>query len=202
MYTLHGMTGSGNCYKPALLMTQLGIAFRWIEVDLLQGATRTPAFLALNPNGKVPLLELPDGRRLAESNAMLCYLAEGTPLLPADRYARAKVFEWLFFEQYSHEPFIATVRFWVHYLNEAESRRERIAEAMPRGYAALGVMEQQLAHTPFLTGADYTIADIALYAYTHVAHQGGYRLDDYPAIRAWLQRVAQQPGYVAMELRA
>ena len=202
MYTLHGMTGSGNCYKPALLMSQLGIDFRWVEVDLLAGATRTPAFLAKNPNGKVPLLELPDGRRLAESNAMLCYLAEGTPLLPADRYARAKVFEWLFFEQYSHEPFIATVRFWVHYLNEAESRRERIAEAMPRGYAALGVMEQQLARTPFLTGADYTIADIALYAYTHVAHQGGYTLDDYPAIRAWLQRVAQQPGYVAMELRA
>lgn len=202
MYTLHGMTGSGNCYKPALLMSQLGIDFRWVEVDLLAGATRTPAFLAKNPNGKVPLLELPDGRRLAESNAMLCYLAEGTPLLPADRYARAKVFEWLFFEQYSHEPFIATVRFWVHYLNEAESRRERIAEAMPRGYAALGVMEQQLAHTPFLAGADYTIADIALYAYTHVAHQGGYTLDDYPAIRAWLQRVAQQPGYVAMAPRA
>ncbi|MGB1562018.1 MAG: glutathione S-transferase family protein [Sinimarinibacterium flocculans] len=201
MYTLHGMTGSGNCYKPALLMTQLGIDFRWVEVDLLRGATRTPGFLAKNPNGKVPLLELPDGRRLAESNAMLCYLSEGTPLLPADRYARAKVLEWLFFEQYSHEPFIATVRFWVHYLNEAESRRERIAEAMPRGYAALGVMEQQLAHTPFLTGADYTIADIALYAYTHVAHQGGYTLDDYPAIRAWLQRVAQQPGYVAMEPR-
>lgn len=201
MYTLHGMTGSGNCYKPALLMTQLGIDFRWVEVDLLRGATRTPDFLAKNPNGKVPLLELPDGRRLAESNAMLCYLAEDTPLLPADRYARAKVLEWLFFEQYSHEPFIATVRFWVHYLNEAESRRERIAETMPRGYAALGVMEQQLARTPFLTGADYTIADIALYAYTHVAHQGGYTLDDYPAIRAWLQRVAQQPGYVAMEPR-
>ncbi|MEC9364137.1 MAG: glutathione S-transferase family protein [Pseudomonadota bacterium] len=201
MYTLHGMTGSGNCYKPALLMSQLGIDFRWVEVDLLRGATRTPGFLAKNPNGKVPLLELPDGRRLAESNAMLCYLSEGTPLLPADRYARAKVLEWLFFEQYSHEPFIATVRFWVHYLNEAESRRERIAETMPRGYAALGVMEQQLAHTPFLAGADYTIADIALYAYTHVAHQGGYTLDDYPAIRAWLQRVAQQPGYVAMEPR-
>lgn len=201
MYILHGMTGSGNCYKPALLMSQLGIDFRWVEVDLLAGATRTPDFLAKNPNGKVPLLELPDGRRLAESNAMLCYLAEGTPLLPTDRYARAKVLEWLFFEQYSHEPFIATVRFWVHYLNEAESRRERIAEAMPRGYAALGVMEQQLAHTAFLTGADYTIADIALYAYTHVAHQGGYTLDDYPAIRAWLQRVAQQPGYVTMEPR-
>ena len=202
MYTLHGMTGSGNCYKPALLMTQLGIDFRWVEVDLLNGATRTPAFLAKNPNGKVPLLELPDGRRLAESNAMLCYLAEGSALLPAERYARAKVFEWLFFEQYSHEPYIATVRFWVHYLNDAEGRREKIAEAMPRGYAALAVMEQQLARMPFLAGDTYTIADIALYAYTHVAHQGGYVLDDYPAIRAWLDRVAQQPGFVAMKDRA
>jgi glutathione S-transferase len=202
MYTLYGMTGSGNCYKPALLMTQLGIDFRWVEVDLLHGATRTPEFLAKNPNGKVPLLELPDGRRLAESNAMLCYLAENSPLLPADRYARAKVLEWLFFEQYSHEPYIATVRFWVHYLNQVEQRREKIAEAMPRGYAALGVMEQQLTHAPFLAGADYTIADIALYAYTHVAHQGGYVLDDYPAIRAWIEHVAQQPGFVAMEDRA
>jgi glutathione S-transferase len=202
MYTLHGMTGSGNCYKPALLLTQLGIGFRWVEVDLLHGATRTPEFLAKNPNGKVPLLELPDGRLLAESNAMLCYLAEGSALLPADRYARAKVLEWLFFEQYSHEPFIATVRFWVHYLNQAEARREKIAEAMPRGYAALGVMERQLTHAPFLAGADYTIADIALYAYTHVADQGGYVLDDYPAIRAWIERVAQQPGFVAMKDRA
>jgi glutathione S-transferase len=202
MYTLYGMTGSGNCYKPALLMTQLGIDFRWVEVDLLHGATRTPEFLAKNPNGKVPLLELPDGRRLAESNAMLCYLAEGSALLPADRYARAKVLEWLFFEQYSHEPYIATVRFWVHYLNQAEVRREKIAEAMPRGYAALGVMEQRLTHAPFLAGADYTIADIALYAYTHVAHQGCYVLDDYPAVRAWIERVAQQPGFVAMEDRA
>ncbi len=199
MHTLYGMTGSGNCYKPALLMTQLGIDFRWVEVDLLNGATRTPAFLAKNPNGRVPLLDLADGRRLAESNAMLCYLAEGTPLLPADRFARAKVLEWLFFEQYSHEPYIATVRFWVHFLNDAEARRDKIAEAMPRGYAALGVMEQQLARTPFIAGPDYTVADIALFAYTHVAHQGGYALDDYPAIRGWLDRVAAQPGFVAMK---
>jgi glutathione S-transferase len=202
MYTLYGMTGSGNCYKPALAMTQLGIAFRWVEVDLLNGATRTPEFLARNPNGKVPLLELPDGRRLAESNAMLCYLADNSALLPVERYARAKVLEWLFFEQYSHEPFIATVRFWVHYLHEAEARREKIAEARARGYAALGVMEQQLARTPFIAGEAYTIADIALYAYTHVAHQGGYVLDDYPAIRAWIERVAQQPGFVPMNERA
>lgn len=202
MYTLYGMTGSGNCYKPALLMTQLDIDFRWVEVDLLKGATRTPDFLAKNPNGRVPLLELADGRRLAESNAMLCYLAEGSPLLPTEPFARAKVLEWLFFEQYSHEPYIATVRFWVHYLNDAEGRREKIAEAMPRGYAALGVMEQQLARTRFLAGDDYSIADIALYAYTHVAHQGGYRLDDYPAVREWLGRVAAQPKHVPMQDRA
>jgi glutathione S-transferase len=202
MHTLYGMTGSGNCYKPALLMTQLGIDFRWVEVDLLNGATRTPAFLEKNPNGRVPLLELDDGRRLAESNAMLCYLAEGTPLLPAERFARAKVLEWLFFEQYSHEPYIATVRFWVHYLNDAEGRRDKIAEAMPRGYAALGVMDQQLARNPFIAGADYTVADIALFAYTHVAHQGGYALDGYPEIRAWLDRITAQPDYVAMKDRA
>lgn len=198
MITLYGMSGSGNCYKPALLMALLGIPFRWQEVDLLAGETRRPAFLALNPNGRVPLLELADGRRLAESNAMLCYLAEGTPLLPAERWARAQVLQWLFFEQYSHEPYIATVRFWVHYLGKRQQWRDRIRETMPKGYAALGVMEQQLCRTDFLVGNDYTVADIALYAYTHVAEQGGYRLDDYPRLRAWLARVARQPGHVPM----
>jgi glutathione S-transferase len=199
MYTLYGMTGSGNCYKPALAMSQLGIAFRWQEVEMLKGATRTPEYLALNPNGKVPLLCLPDGRLLAESNAMLCYLAEGSPLLPAERYAHALALQWLFFEQYSHEPYIATVRFWVRYLHKQDEWRTKIGEAMEKGYAALGVMEQQLGRTPFLAGDGYTIADIALYAYTHVADQGGYTLESYPQVRAWLQRVAQQPGYVPME---
>ena len=199
---LYAMTGSGNCWKAATLMQQLGIGFEWIEVDILRGESRTPAFLARNPIGKVPLLEIGPDRFLAESNAMLCYLAQGTPLLPEDRYARAKVLEWLFFEQYSHEPYIATVRFWVHYLNDAEGRRDKIAEAMPRGYAALGVMDQQLARNPFIAGADYTVADIALFAYTHVAHQGGYALDGYPAIRAWLDRITAQPDYVAMKDRA
>ncbi|MFP5307281.1 MAG: glutathione S-transferase family protein [Gammaproteobacteria bacterium] len=199
MYTLYGMTGSGNCYKPALAMSQLGIAFRWQEVEMLKGATRSPEYLALNPNGKVPLLRLPDGRLLAESNAMLCYLAEGSSLLPAERYARALVLQWLFFEQYSHEPYIATVRFWVRYLHKQDEWRAKIGEAMEKGYAALGVMEQQLGRTPFIAGEDYTIADIALYAYTHVADQGGYALESYPQVRAWLQRVAQQPGYVPME---
>ena len=198
MIRLYGFTGSGNCYKPALLMTQLGIPFEWREVDILRGESRTPEFLARNPNGKIPLLELEPGRHLAESNAMLCYLAEGSALLPAERWARAKVLEWLFFEQYSHEPYIATVRFWVHYQKRGEELKAKIAEAMPRGHAALAVMEQQLAKTPFLTGEAYTIADIALYAYTHVAHEGGFDLSPYPALRAWLARVAATPDFVQM----
>ena len=201
MITLYGMTGSGNCYKPALAMHQLGIPFEWREVDIINGGSRTPEFLARNPNGKVPLLEVRDHgetRTLAESNAMLCYLAEDSHLLPADRWIRAKILEWMFFEQYSHEPYIATVRFWVHYMNKQVEWREKIAEAMKKGNAALAVMEQQLARTEFLAG-DYSVADIALYAYTHVAHQGGYDLSRYPAVQAWLTRVEQQPGHVKMQ---
>ena len=202
MLKLYGMTGSGNCYKPALLMRQLGVPFDWVEVDLLKGASRTPEFLARNPNGKVPLLEITDHdetRTLAESNAMLCYLADGTHLLPDDRWPRAQVLQWLFFEQYSHEPDIATVRFWVHYLHKQDEWKDKIAEAMKKGHAALGVMEQQLAKTPFLAGDAYTVADIALYAYTHVAHQGGYSLERYPAVRRWLARVERQPKFTPME---
>jgi len=205
MLKLYGTTGSGNCYKPALLMRQLGVPFDWVEVDIIRGGSRTPEFLARNPNGKVPLLEVTDHgetRKLAESNAMLCYLADGTHLLPDDRWPRAQVLQWLFFEQYSHEPYIATVRFWVHYLHKQEEWKDKIAEAMKKGYAALAVMEQQLAKTPFLAGARYTIADIALYAYTHVAHQGGYTLDRYPAIRRWLAAVEREPGHVPMQKAA
>ena len=195
---LYGMSGSGNCWKPASLMDQLGLAYEWIEVDILNGASRTPEFLARNPNGKVPLLELDDGRMLAESNAMLCYLAEGSTLLPTERYARGKVLEWLFFEQYSHEPYIATVRFWVHFMGKKDVWRERIAEAMTKGHAALGVMETQLAREPFLAGEHYSIADIALYAYTHVADEGGYDLNAYPAIGAWMRRLRSQARFKPM----
>ena len=198
MITVYGTTGSGNCYKPALLMRQLGIPYRWQETDTRKKESRTPEYLKKNPNGKVPLLEV-DGKYLAESNAMLCYLAEGTPLLPADRWTRAKVMEWMFFEQYSHEPYIATVRWWVGELRQAEQYKAQITELMPKGYAALGVMEQQLARTPFMTGDAYTIADIALYAYTHVAHQGGFEMARYPSVGAWLKRVAAQPGHLGME---
>jgi glutathione S-transferase len=195
---LYGFTGSGNCWKPSSLMRQLGIGHEWIEIDILRGESRTPAFLSRNPNGRVPLLEIRPGQYLAESNAMLVYLAEGTPLLPADRYARAKVLEWLFFEQYSHEPYIATVRFWVRYLGKQQAWQERIAAAMERGQAALAVMERQLRDHPFLCGETYTIADIALFAYTHVADEGGYTLEAYPALRQWLARCCAQPGFVPM----
>lgn len=198
---LYGMSGSGNCWKPAVLMKQLGIAFEWREIDILTGESRTPEYLARNPNGKVPLLEVEAGCYLAESNAMLCYLAEQTPLLPGQRYARAKVLEWLFFEQYSHEPYIATVRFWVHFLGKREEWRDKIAEAMKKGYAALGVMEAQLSRTPFLAGDDYSVADIALYAYTHVAHEGGYELGSYPNLNAWLSRVESTPRFEPMVAR-
>ena len=195
--TLFGMRGSGNCWKPQVLLELLGKPYTWVDVNLLQGESRTPAFLAHNPNGKVPLLRV-DGQSLAESNAMLCYLAEGSPWWPQDRWTRAKVLEWMFFEQYSHEPYIATVRWWVHFQHRQTEYATKIAEAMPKGYAALAVMEQQLAATPFLTGDTPTVADIALFAYTHVADEGGYTLAPYPALRRWLAALAAVPGFTPM----
>jgi glutathione S-transferase len=192
------MTGSGNCYKVALALAQLGIPCETVELDIRTGVTRTPGFLALNPNGRVPLLELDDGTTLAESNAILFYLAEGTPLLPEDRLARARVLQWLFFEQYSHEPYIATTRYWIRFLDAADRFAERIAENREKGHAALAVLEKQLADRDFLVDR-YSIADLALFAYTHVAHEGGFDLAPYPAIRAWLDRVRATPGFVPME---
>lgn len=202
MHTLYGSSISGNCWKPAFMLRQRGLPFRWVEIDVLQKQSRTAEFLALNPNGRVPLLQLPDGRLLAESNAMLLHLGEGTDWLPADAYARAKVYEWLFFEQYSHEPFVATVRFWLAFMGKGEEWRDKIAEARVKGYAAFGVMERQLAQTPFLVGTQPTLADVALYAYTHVAPEGGFHFDDYPGLRAWLQRFAALPGFVPMPCRS
>ena len=198
MVKLYGMTGSGNCWKPAVLMKQLNQAFEWVEVDLLKGESRSPGFLAKNANGKVPLLEVLPEKFLAESNAMLVFLADGSPYLPADRWEFAQVMQWLFFEQYSHEPYIATVRWWVKYLHKQDEWKEKIAEAMKRGYAALGVMEAQLRKTPFIAGEDYSIADIALYAYTHVAGEGGYALSAYPAVQQWLKRCEATPRFFPM----
>ena len=196
MLTLYDYLSSGNGYKCRLLLHQIGIPFRRVELDILKGETRTPEFLAKNPNGRIPALELADGTVLAESNAILFYLAEGTPFLPEDRLGRAQVLQWMFFEQYSHEPFIAVARFIRHLLPPDTPRRAELPRLEQGGYAALGVMERRLAEHPFLVANRYTIADIALYAYTHVADDGGFDLTGFPAVRAWLERVATQPGHV------
>jgi len=195
MLRLYDYLPSGNGYKVRLLLTQLGIPFERIELDILKGATRTPEFLAKNPNGRIPVLALDDDTHLAESDAILFYLAEGTPFLPDDRVARAQVLQWMFFEQYSHEPNIATVRFWMHSQMSPE-RQAQVAGKRAQGYAALMVMERHLARRAFFVAAQYSIADIALYAYTHVADEGGFDLGGYPAVRAWLERVRTQPRHI------
>ena len=195
MLTLHDFLESGNGYKVRLLLHQLAIPFRRVEHDILRGETRTPGFLAKNPNGRIPLLELEDGTCLAESNAIQWYLAEGTPLLPEDRLRRAQVLQWMFFEQYSHEPYIAVLRFWTHAGRLAEKAAE-LPERRERGYQALGVMEAHLAERDWFVGTGYSIADIALYAYTHVAGEGGFELERFPAVRRWLARVAGQPRHI------
>ena len=192
------MSTSGNCHKVRLLLAQLGTRYRWVEVDSAAGQTRTAAFLALNPNGKVPLVERGDGRVLTESNAILFWLAEGTPFLPADGWQRAQALSWMFFEQYSHEPYIAVARFIQFYLGLPDERLEEYRKLHKGGYKALRVMERQLQMTPYLVGEQYSIADVALYAYTHVAQQGGFDLADYPAVRAWLERVSSHPRHVPM----
>ena len=200
MLTIYGQPDSGNCYKPRLLLALLGKAFRHVTVSSRDGSTRKPDYLAKNPNGKVPLLELDDGRLLAESNAMLLYLAEGTAFLPADAYERGLVYQWLFFEQYSHEPFVAVSRALRLYPERAQlATPERLASLLEGGNKALGVMETQLEKTPYLAGEAYTVADIALYAYTHEAHLGGFDMQQYPAIQAWLERIAAHPGHVSLD---
>jgi len=195
MIKLYDYLDSGNGYKARLILTLLGLPFERIELDIVTGATRTPAFLQLNPNGRIPTVVLDDGRVLAESNAILWYFAEGSRFLPTDRFERAQVLQWLCFEQYSHEPNIATVRFWVHIARDKE-KPEQTADKRRLGIDALGVMETHLQGRSFFVGERYSIADIALYAYTHVAQEGGFDLAPYPAIRAWLARVAAEPGHI------
>ncbi|MEP9374049.1 glutathione S-transferase family protein [Mesorhizobium sp. KR1-2] len=200
MIKLYGMVDSGNCYKPRLLMAKLGLSFEHVEVSSHSGATRTPDYLAKNPNGMVPLLELEDGRLLAESNAILLYFAEGTPLLPADRYARGLAYQWLFFEQYSHEPYIAVRKALLTVPGRAkDATPERLALTLERGNKALGVMEKHLAQNDFFAGSAMSVADIALYAYTHEAGKGGFDLAAYPAVTDWLARVRAEPGHVPIE---
>jgi glutathione S-transferase len=196
--TVYGYSVSGNCHKLRLLLEQIGHEYRWVEVDSSQGGTRTPEYLAKNANGKVPMLELEDGRILVESNAILYYLAEGTDYLPADAWQRAQALSWMFFEQYSHEPYVAVARFIRGWTPLDSPRRADLPRLKERGAQALAVMEQFLGSARWFTGAEYGIADIALFAYTDVAHQGGFDLAPFPALRDWLARVRDQPGYVAM----
>jgi glutathione S-transferase len=202
MLTLYSQQASGNAYKPRLLMALLGIPFRIVDMNTYDGSTRKAEYLVKNPIGRVPLIEFEDGTFLAESNAMLLYFAEGTRYLPAEKYERAKAYEWLFFEQYSHEPAIA-VRISVMTAPERAHLRtpERLEQLFQSGNYALGVMENRLAKANWLAGDSYSIADVALYAYTHRAALGGYDLSAYPGVTAWLARVASRPGHVPIEWR-
>jgi glutathione S-transferase len=193
---LYNVAYSGNSYKVRLLLAHLGIPCEIIEVDILNGASRTPEFLKINPNGRTPVLD-DNGFVLAESNAILAYLAKGTKYLPDDRKKFALIFQWMFFEQYSHEPFIATSRFWLQHKADSPEKTAALASRREGGWAALRIMEDHLSKNDFFV-ADYSSADIALFAYTHVAHEGGFPLDDFPKIRAWIERVQSKPGFVPM----
>ena len=196
---IYGDHRSGNCYKLELLCALLDLDYEWQSVDIMRGDTRTPEFLVRNPNAKVPLLELSDGRCLAESNAILLFLAEGSRLVPTESFNRARMFQWLFFEQYSHEPYIAVARFIALYLGLPQERQAEYQSKQAGGYKALDVMETQLQDSPYMVADGPSLADIALYAYTHVAADGGFELTGYPAITAWLRRIESLPGYRPMQ---
>ncbi|MFG1425817.1 glutathione S-transferase family protein [Roseixanthobacter glucoisosaccharinicivorans] len=202
MLTLYSTQASGNSYKVRMLLAKLGLPFRLTEVDILSGEHRTPEFLAKNADGRLPLLELPGGATLAESNAILFYLADGTPLLPAAPLARAETLRWMFFEQNNHEPGIGQARFWLQQVRGGrELRTHDIDRWMEEGYGALTVMERHLEGRDFFVGDGLTIADIALYAHTHVAHEGEFDLSPFAAVRRWLKRVAREPDHVEISWR-
>jgi glutathione S-transferase len=194
-YRLYQMADSGNCYKIRLLMSQLALELETVEVDITQGESRTKEFLAINPNGKVPTFELAPGQYLAESNAILWYMARDTQYMPTDAYAQALVMQWFGFEQYSHEPNIATARYWTKILNAASQYETELINKRADGYQALNVMERHLCRQDFFVN-EYSVADIALFAYTHVCHEGGFTLDDHPAIRHWIERIKNQPRFI------
>ena len=196
---LYNSPVSGNCYKVRLLLAHLGLGFETVDVSVIDRSKRPELLGDLNPALRVPTLVLDDGRPLAESNAILWFFGDGTRYVPEDAYERAQVLQWMFFEQYSHEPYIAVVRFWLRYSGTPERFAEQVPAKTNGGYAALDAMERHLEGREFLVGAGYSIADISLYAYTHVAHEGDFDLGPYPAIRAWLDRVAAQPGHVAID---
>ena len=200
MLTLYSMQRSGNCYKVRLALAQLNLAYRLVEIDILKGDTRTPEFLSKNPSGHVPLLEAAPGRYLPESGAILWYLALGSPLAPEDRLDRAETLQWMFFEQHSLEPYVGAAHFWLSLVRGGrELQMHAIEEWMEHGYQAMHVMEKHLESHRFFAAGRYTIADIALYAYTHVANECGFDLTGFPAIRSWLKRIAEQPGHVRMD---
>jgi glutathione S-transferase len=196
---LYNSAVSGNCYKVRLLAAHLGLPLEFHELSVVDRSNRSEVLGDLNPARRVPTIVLDDGRPLGESNAILWYLGDGTDYVPSDRYERAQVLQWQFFEQYQHEPSIAVVRFLIAFSGEAEKHRERIREQTANGYVALDVMERHLVTRTFLVGERYTVADISLYAYTHVAHEGQFDLEPYPAIRTWLGRVAGRPGHIAID---
>ncbi len=196
---IYGDILSGNCYKIKLLTSLLDIEHQWISIESLSGETKSAEFLQKNPNGQIPLLELDDGRYLSESNAILNFLAEGSELIPKDRYQRALVLQWQFFEQYSHEPYIAVARFIAKYLGLPEDRRAEYESLQPGGHKALKVMQQQLQKTPYLVSDQLSIADISLYGYTHVADEGGFDLAAYPEINDWITRIKNHPRYIGMQ---
>ncbi|MET0893033.1 MAG: glutathione S-transferase family protein [Pseudoxanthomonas sp.] len=198
MISIYGYSVSGNCHKLRLLLEQLGQDYRWIEVDSSQGQTRTPEYLARNPNGRVPMMELGDGRLLVESNAILCYLAEATPYMPVDSWQRAQALSWMFFEQYSHEPYIAVARFIRGWAPLGSPRRAELPRLLQRGHEALAVMDKHLAVAPWFTGSEYGIADIALFAYTDCAADGGFDLARFPNVTSWLARVRATPRFIPM----
>jgi len=200
MYTLYSMQRSGNSYKVRLALARLGIPYKLVEIDILTGESRTPEFLAKNPSGQVPLLEVVPGRYLAESNAILWYVAGGSVLAPEDRIARAEAMQWMFFEQHSLEPNIGAAYFWTTLIKGGrELQSHAIEDWAENGYRALGVMEKHLARHSFFVGPHFTIADIALYAYTHLAEQCDFDLSRFPAVRGWLDRVESEPGYIPMD---
>jgi glutathione S-transferase len=201
-YRLYDYLPSGNGYKVRLVLRQLDLPYELVEVDIKSGGSRTAEFLAKNPNGRIPTLEIPGQGFLAESHAIILYLAEGSRLVPADRLERARMWQWLCFEQYNLEPNIGTARFWIASLHKTEAELgEKLVEKRRNGYAALDVLELGLTGKDFLAGGQYSLADIALYAYTHVAPEGGFELEKYPAIRAWCARIEAQPGYVPITSR-
>jgi len=197
MYKLYDFLPSGNCYKVRLLLNQLGIEYTRVNVDILNKESRTPEFLKINPNGRTPVLWHED-KYLAESNAILWYFATHTRFLPKDQYEQAQVLQWMFFEQYSHEPNIATPRYWVSILKAENEYKKQLKDKMKAGYAALDVMEQHLISNDFFVANQYTIADIALYAYTHVADEGGFDLSGYSSIKEWFRRVESQDHYISI----